>query len=118
MFGKLLRRGADKSTRPQPKTTRTLRQDGIAYTVDQLPVEEWLAAPFDHPSVSELGALLGQISSEGYGATHENSFVLGWEDLYRLRALEDYAGALPLLDLPPLSGLRPILNSKGSLQGP
>ncbi|MEF8723337.1 MAG: DEAD/DEAH box helicase [Candidatus Accumulibacter delftensis] len=116
MFGKLLRRGADKSTRPQPKTTRTLRQDGIAYTVDQLPVEEWLAAPFDHPSVSELGALLGQISSEGYGATHENSFVLGWEDLYRLRALEDYAGALPLLDLPPLSGLRPILNSKGSLQ--
>jgi hypothetical protein len=85
MFGKLFRRDADNGEPPQPKTTRTLRQGGIAYTVDQISVDEWLAAPFDHPSVAELGALLGQISAEGYGATDENSFLLGWEDLYRLR---------------------------------
>ncbi len=116
MFGKLFRRDADHGEPPQPKTTRTVRQGGIAFTVDQISVDEWLAAPFDHPAVAELGALLGQISAEGYGATDENSFLLGWADLYRLLAQDDYAGALPLLDLPPLSELRPILNSKGSLQ--
>jgi hypothetical protein len=116
MFAKLFRRDADDGEPPQLKTTRTLRQSGITYTVDQISVDEWLDAPFDHPSVAALGALLDQISAEGYGATDENSFLLSWADIYRLRAQDDYAGALPLLDIPPLSELRPILNSKGSLQ--
>jgi hypothetical protein len=64
---------------------------------------------------SVLGAYLSQLASEARCHVDSNGVLIRWEDVYELQDSAEHAGALQLLELPPQSPLRPILDCIGSL---
>lgn len=116
MLGKLFRRAAITAAAAPVASQRTLCNEGIYYSVTGVSVAEWLAAPFLYPAASEVGAVLAQLFTEGYGTRREDNFLLAWSEVYCLLDSEEYADSLAILNIPPSSQLRPILNSRGSFQ--
>ena len=119
MIGRLF--GRPKAAAQAEETVRVDRSfadQGFTFRVQGVTSAEWLATPFLYPEHAELGALLAQLFEEGYGSRDSDHVVLPWDDVYRLLGDPEYASSLPLLGLPPVTTIRPELNSKGSLTDP
>lgn len=116
MLGRLFGRAPTQSAFVDVTSRRDVCSDGIAYSVDGISAAEWLAAPFLYRTVSDLGALLAQLFTEGYGTRDKDALLLSWSEIYALQKNEDYSGNLSLLGVPRESSFRPVLNSRGSLQ--
>lgn len=119
MLGRLF--GRSKAAAPAEESIdvkRSFTDDGVTFTIQGITSAEWLATPFLYPDHAELGALLAQLFEEGYGTRDSDRMVLSWDDVYRLLDDPDYASSLALLDLPPVTQIRPALTSRGSLTDP
>jgi HJR/Mrr/RecB family endonuclease len=64
---------------------------------------------------SVLGAYLAQLASEDRCEVDFDGVLIRWQDVYDLQGSAEHIGALQLLELPPQSPLRPILDCSGSL---
>ncbi len=62
-----------------------------------------------------LASYLDQLEEEEYASQLSDSWLLPWDELYRLLDNPEHITSLPLLGLPRLSGLLPQLSSHGSL---
>ncbi len=118
MFGNLFNKTGRTQQTNAAEVIRTFDDSGICYARTSGSVSEWLDAPHASGSHAALGALLAQLLDEGYGACTPEQMHLPWVEVYRLLRDEAYAHGLHLLDLPPTGGLRPVLNSRGSLSDP
>ena len=115
MFGRLFNKSSNSQEANLPEITRTFDDGGIRFTSTHGLVSDWLAAPHTLGPQAGLGALLSQLLDEGYGTSSPEQMHLPWDDVYRLLQDDAYSHSLHLLDLPPLSDLRPVLNSRGAL---
>ena len=115
MLGKLFNKANVTQQANIPEVTRGFDADGISYSVVPIAATEWLASPHTSGVHAGLGALLAQLLDDGYGASTSERVHLPWVDVYRLMRDDAYAHSLQLLDLPPMSDLRPVLNSRGAL---
>lgn len=62
-----------------------------------------------------LASYLYQLEEEEFISQLSDCWLLSWDELYRLLADPEHTSSLPLLALPPLSGLIPQLTSHSSL---
>lgn len=67
------------------------------------------------PEESLLGAYLSQLATEGKCRLETTHACVGWGELFALLGSAEHAGAVQLLNLPPPSPLRPVIDSTGSL---
>ncbi|WP_085318304.1 DEAD/DEAH box helicase [Derxia lacustris] len=121
MFKKLFSRIAPAPAAPvpapgiAPAVDLQFADDGIRYRLPGVDAERWLAEPFAQPGAAQLGARLGQLFLDNCGELHGSHFLLPWKNVYALLADPVHADAAPRLGIPPLSGHRPELVSRGSL---
>lgn len=64
---------------------------------------------------SVLGAYLAQLVSDGYATLTKYSLIVPWGKVYEMLSSAEHAGAVEWLSLPPLSSLKPLLSSEGTL---
>jgi superfamily II DNA or RNA helicase/HJR/Mrr/RecB family endonuclease len=70
------------------------------------------------PSDCVLAAYLVQLEEEGKSHFNAAGFVVQWDALYALLEDLEHGGALQMWNLPPVSGMRPILSCNGTLSDP
>ncbi|PUE40276.1 SNF2-related protein [Limnohabitans sp. Bal53] len=70
------------------------------------------------PSDCVLAAYLVQLEQEGISHFNSRGFVVQWDAVYALLEDPDHSGALQMWNLPPLSGIRPIISCTGALSDP
>lgn len=107
-----------KSSEPALKTTWTeygvrieftnniaeLTPDGLLEAIHQAGAED-----------SVLGAYLAQLAAESKCQIDARGVTIPWNDIYELQSSAEHAGALRLLELPPASPLRPVIDGSGTL---
>lgn len=65
--------------------------------------------------VRQRAVYLQQLEEEGYLTPLPDELLLAWHDLYRLLRTEEHETSVHLLNIPPVSQLKPLLVSEGAL---
>ena len=115
MFGTIFSRKPVEAMQGIPQMLPSKTDEGLVFRVSGISATEWLATPYLFDSHADLGSLLAQLFEEGYGSRDGDQVRLSWAEVYRLLVNDAYTPSLRLLDLPPISKIRPCLSSKGSL---
>ena len=98
--------------------TRLYDQNGIAFSSEppsRYQGLEWLRDPNTFGNQAECVSYLLQLEDEGFIQHDENSAVLSWDTIYKLRTLPEHTASVSLLGLPPIDSITPNLSSSGGL---
>lgn len=108
--------------KPQNKTGENflkldITKGGLEFRAEQLPemlAYEWLQDPSLFKNWEPV-AILGQLESEGFAITLDNTVLINWSDLFDALEQPDYSTCANLLQLPQPSTLQIQLSTKGSI---
>ncbi|SAK95619.1 helicase SNF2 [Caballeronia glebae] len=104
--------GAEPSQRQTAAVWRAFGAEGLDLGTFESVGARPGATPLATPTVP---ALITQLYDEGYAVGADESAHLSWESLYNLLEEPAFARSLDQLELPPIGGLTPELQSRNSL---